>query len=88
MKASGVLRISRRKSPVVVAYLENIDKYQDSNHNEISKPWKVYQCMDGGARWEIMTTNGSESLIAVFKYSQRLPVVALVEDTYYKSLLI
>jgi hypothetical protein len=76
----------RRKSPVAVEYLENVGKYQDSNHNEIPKPWKVYQCMDGGARWGIMTTNGSESLNAVFKDSRRLPVVALVEDTFYKCL--
>jgi len=78
--------ILRKKNPDAVAYLNNVGKYQDTNHNEIPKPWKVYQCMDNGARWGIMTTNGSESLNNVFKFSRRLPVVALVEDTYYKCL--
>src|SRR5664279_3802327 len=64
----------RKKSLVAVEYLENVSKYQDSNHNEIPKPWKVYQGMDGGARWGIMTTNGSKSLNAVLKDSRRLPV--------------
>ena len=31
-----------------------------------------------------MTTNGSESLNNVFKQSRMLPVVSLVEDTFYK----
>ena len=33
-----------------------------------------------------MTTNGSESLNKVFKYSRRLPVAAIIEDTFYKCM--
>lgn len=45
---------------------------------------KILQARDGGFRWGIMTTNGSESLNAVFKQSRQLPVAAIVEDTFYK----
>ena len=76
--------IIRQKSPVAIEYLEKVGRYMDNDHDEIPKPWKVYQTLDGGHRWGIMTTNGSESLNNVFKVSRRLPVVALVEDTFYK----
>lgn len=33
-----------------------------------------------------MTSNGSESLNNVFKYSRRLPVMAIVEETFNKCL--
>jgi hypothetical protein len=45
---------------------------------------KIFQTCDGGYRFGIMTTNGSESLNAVFKDSRMLPVAALVEETFYK----
>ena len=45
---------------------------------------KIFQTCDGGYRFGIMTTNGSESLNAVFKESRMLPVAALVEEIFYK----
>ena len=45
---------------------------------------KNFQTCDGGYRFGIMTTNGSESLNAVFKDSRMLPVAALVEETFAK----
>ena len=47
---------------------------------------KWAQCYDGGLhRWGIMTSNGSESLNNVFRVARQLPVCALVEKTFYKS---
>ncbi|KAJ3705362.1 hypothetical protein LUZ61_009067 [Rhynchospora tenuis] len=40
---------------------------------------------DDGHRWGIMTTNGPESLNNVFREARLLPVTALVEVTFYKS---
>lgn len=40
----------------------------------------------GGYRWEVMTSNGSESLNNGFKYSSRLPVPAIVEETFLACL--
>src|SRR5665647_1165908 len=51
---------------------------------ESSNYEKIFQTCDGGYRWGIMTTNGSESLNNVFRMSRRLPVSAIVEDTFYK----
>lgn len=45
---------------------------------------KIFQTCDGGYRFGIMTTNGSECLNAVFKDSRMLPVAALVEETFHK----
>jgi hypothetical protein len=42
------------------------------------------QCKDKCYRWGIMTSNGSESLNRVFKICRCWPVVAIVEDTWYK----
>ncbi|XP_048529599.1 uncharacterized protein LOC125508848 [Triticum urartu] len=54
--------------------------------NEKEQPEKVFQCMDGGYRWGIMTSNGSESLNNVFRLSLRLPVAAIVDETFSKCL--
>lgn len=70
----------------VVAYLGKVGKYRQEDENELEKPEKVFQCMDGGYRWGIMTSNGFESLNNVFKYSWRLPVTAIVEETFNKCL--
>ncbi|XP_078176654.1 uncharacterized protein LOC144570794 [Carex rostrata] len=40
--------------------------------------------MDDGSRWGIMTSNGSKSLNNVFRTSRRLPVAAIIEETFYK----
>jgi hypothetical protein len=45
---------------------------------------KIFQTLDGGYRFGIMTSNGSESLNAVFKASRTMPVCAIVEATFYK----
>jgi hypothetical protein len=60
-----------RRNPEWLKYLDTCGKYNPDDEAELSKPWKVYQAMDNGARWEIMTSNGSESLNNVFKTSRR-----------------
>lgn len=72
--------------PDAIAYLGKVGKYRQEDKNEPEKSEKVFQCMDGGHRWGIMTSNGSESLNNVFKYSRRLPVMAIVEETFNKCL--
>jgi hypothetical protein len=72
--------------PDAIAYLGKVGKYRQEDKNEPEKSKKVFQCMDGGHRWGIMTSNGSESLNNVFKYSRRLPVMAIVEETFNKCL--
>ncbi|XP_078162886.1 uncharacterized protein LOC144558054, partial [Carex rostrata] len=65
-------------------WLDGVGKYLDQDENECPKPWKIFQALNGGFRWGIMTTNGSESLNNVFRSSRRLPVAAIIEDTFYK----
>ncbi|XP_078161847.1 uncharacterized protein LOC144557190 [Carex rostrata] len=78
------MQILRLKCPAAIPYLDKVGKYRDNDETEAPKPWRVFQTFDNGSRWGIMTTNGSESLNNVFQRSRRLPVVALVEDTFYK----
>ena len=66
--------------------MNKVGTYNDNDHDENSKPWKVFQTFDGGPRWGIMTTNGYESLNNIFKKSRMLPVVVLVKDTFYKCI--
>jgi hypothetical protein len=70
--------------PKAITYLNKVGKKKPSDPEEIPKHEKVFASCDGGYRWGIMTTNGSESLNNVFKQSRRLPVAAIVEDTFYK----
>ena len=70
--------------PEAIDYLNKVGKRNPNDEDELPCPEKLYQAEDGGHRWGIMTTNGSESLNAVFKISRRLPVAAVVEDTFYK----
>jgi hypothetical protein len=42
------------------------------------------QTYDGGHRWGIMTSNGSEALNSVFRFERTLPVAAIMEGTWYK----
>ncbi|XP_040377304.1 uncharacterized protein LOC107303549 [Oryza brachyantha] len=72
--------------PDATDYLKNVGKYRQEDKDESDKPEKVFQCFDGGYRWGIMTSNGSESLNNVFKYSRRLPITAIVEETFNKYL--
>ena len=60
--------------------------YREQDKDELKRLEKVFQCMDGGFRWGIMTSNGSESLNKVFKYSRRLLVTTIVEETFNKCL--
>ena len=60
-----------RRNPAWLAYLDTCGKYNENDEEELPKPWKVYQAMDDGSRWEIMTSNGSESLNHVFQTSRR-----------------
>ena len=71
--------------PKAVIYLNKVGKRNPNDENEIPKPEKVFAAEDhGGRRWGILTTNGSESLNNVFRKSRRLPVTAIVDDTFYK----
>jgi hypothetical protein len=70
--------------PEALVYLNKVGKRDPNDEYEPPCPEKLFQAMDGGHRWGIMTTNGSESLNAVFRMSRRLPVSAVVEDTFYK----
>lgn len=74
----------RQKCPDAIEYLKKVSKYGDNDHDEVPKPEKVFQTLDSGYRWEIMTINGSEPLNIVFQRCRRLPVAKLVEDTFYK----
>jgi hypothetical protein len=40
---------------------------------------------DGLNRWEIMISNGSESLNSVFRIARQLLVCAVVENTWHKG---
>ncbi|XP_078167095.1 uncharacterized protein LOC144561871 [Carex rostrata] len=73
-----------RYMPKANLYLMKVGKNNPRDVNEDPAYEKIYQSRDGGWRWGIMTTNGSESLNAVFKQSRMLPVAAVVEDTFYK----
>ena len=72
--------------PEAITYIKKVGKYLQEDKDEQEKPEKVFQCKDGGYRWGIMTSNGSESLNNVFKFSRRLPVAAIVEETFSKCL--
>ena len=57
-----------------------------TNVEEEPKFEKWTQYKDGGYRFGIMTTNGSESLNSVYKIARTLPVAALVENTFYHTI--
>ncbi|KAJ1694204.1 hypothetical protein LUZ63_010902 [Rhynchospora breviuscula] len=67
-----------------IDYLEKCGKENETDGNEQWKPERWAQTYDGGYRWGIMTSNGSESLNSRYKAERRLPVVGLVEGTWYK----
>ncbi|KAJ3703470.1 hypothetical protein LUZ61_007175 [Rhynchospora tenuis] len=58
---------------------------RDYDDREPAKPERWAQTYDGGPRWGLMTSNGSESLNSRYKAERRLPVVGLVEGTWYKT---
>ncbi|XP_078165212.1 uncharacterized protein LOC144559917 [Carex rostrata] len=66
-----------RYMPKANLYLMKVGKNNPRDVNEDPAYEKIYQSRDGGWRWGIMTTNGSESLNAVFKQSRMLPVAAI-----------
>jgi hypothetical protein len=70
--------------PMANLYFKKVGKTRPDDVMESSNYEKIFQTCDGGYRWGIMTTNGSESLNNVFRMSRRLPVSAIVEDTFYK----
>ena len=70
--------------PETLNYLNKVGKRNSNDKDELPCLEKLYQAMDGGHRWGIMTTNGSESLNNVFKLTRRLPITAIVQDTFYK----
>ncbi|EEC83276.1 hypothetical protein OsI_28630 [Oryza sativa Indica Group] len=72
--------------PEAITYIKKVGKHLQEDKDEQEKPEKVFQCKDGGYCWGIMTSNGSESLNNVFKFSRRLPMAAIVEETFSKCL--
>ena len=64
--------------------MRRVGKVRPNDVMEQSNFDKNFQTCDGGYRFGIMTTNGSECLNAVFKDSRMLPVAALVEETFHK----
>ena len=70
--------------PDAITYINKVGKRDPDDEDEPPRPEKLFQAYDGGHRWGIMTTNGAESINNVFKTSRRLPVCALVEETFYK----
>ena len=70
----------------MVGILDTCDKYNVNDEGESSKPWKVYQTMNNGSRWAIMTSNGSESLNNIFKTSHRF-VICNSRMLYYSLFL-
>ena len=70
--------------PMANLYFKKVGKTRPDDVMESSNYEKIFQTCDGGYRWGIMTTNSSESLNNVFRMSWRLPVSAIVEDTFYK----
>ncbi|KAJ1702457.1 hypothetical protein LUZ63_002236 [Rhynchospora breviuscula] len=75
----------KKTNPKAIDYLEKCGKENETDGNEQWKPERWAQTYDGGYRWEIMTSNGSESLNSRYKAERRLPVVGLVEGTWYKT---
>lgn len=70
--------------PGAYEYLKTVGKRLENDPKESVNPSKWAQRYDNGYRWGIMTSNGSESLNRVFKAVRMLPVVAIVEGTWYK----
>ncbi|KAJ1693807.1 hypothetical protein LUZ63_010505 [Rhynchospora breviuscula] len=75
----------KKTNPKAIDYLEKCGKENETDGNEQWKPERWAQTYDGGYRWRIMTSNGSESLNSRYKAERRLPVVGLVEGTWYKT---
>ncbi|KAJ1700658.1 hypothetical protein LUZ63_000437 [Rhynchospora breviuscula] len=72
-------------NPKAIDYLIKYGKENEADDNEEWRPERWAQMYDGGYRWGIMTSNGSESLNSRYKAERRLPVVGLVEGTWYKT---
>ncbi|KAJ1702202.1 hypothetical protein LUZ63_001981 [Rhynchospora breviuscula] len=72
-------------NPKAIDYLIKCGKENEADDNEEWRPERWAQTYDGGYRWGIMTSNGSESLNSRYKAERRLPVVGLVEGTWYKT---
>ncbi|HET9412223.1 MAG TPA: PMZ-type zinc finger domain-containing protein [Candidatus Saccharimonadales bacterium] len=70
-------------------YVYDIGKRGTRYERALANPRKdLWACShDGGTnRWGIMTTNGPESLNKVYKDARALPVTALVDETFSKTL--
>ncbi|KAJ4752882.1 MuDR family transposase [Rhynchospora pubera] len=82
MKMWDELRVT---NPEAIDYLKKCGKENKTDTNERMRPERWAQTFDTGARWSLMTSNGSESLNSRYKVERRLPVVGLVEGTWYKN---
>jgi hypothetical protein len=81
----GMLCI-RQQYPNGYKFLLTVGTTVYQNGKEKINPSRLTQCKDKGYRWGIMTSNGSESLNRVFKICRCLPVIAIVEGTWYKCI--
>jgi hypothetical protein len=79
----GMLSI-RQQYPNGYKFLLTVGTTIYQNGKEKINPSRWAQCKDKDYRWGIMTSNGSESLNRVFKICRCLPVIAIVEGTWYK----
>lgn len=70
------------RSPEAFLYLQKLGKRKPQGQYEKPATDKWAQCEDRGYRYGIMTSNCSETLKKVFKSCQRLPVAAIVENTF------
>jgi hypothetical protein len=79
----GMLSIRQRYSNGY-KFLLTVGTTVDQNGKEKINLSRWAQCKDKSYCWEIMISNGSESLNRIFKTYRCLPVVAIVEGTWYK----
>ncbi|KAJ1701064.1 hypothetical protein LUZ63_000843 [Rhynchospora breviuscula] len=74
----------RVTNPEVINYLKKCGKENETDDNEPWRPERWAQTFDTGARWGLISSNESESFNSRYKVERRLPVVGLVEGTWYK----
>jgi hypothetical protein len=74
----------RQQYPNGYRFLLTVGTTVEKNGKEKINPSRWAQCKDKGYRWGIMISNRSESLNHIFKTCRCLPVVAIIEGTWYK----
>jgi hypothetical protein len=65
-------------------FLKKVSRRLENDDKEPPNFASWAQTYDGGHRWGIMTSNGSEALNSVFRVERTLPVATIMEGTWYK----